>query len=73
MFDQLNMFKAIHDHTKIGGLMIHWTPTLGWVNHGMYNLQSASIFDLSAANGYRIEHAELGTANEFFVLEKRMG
>jgi hypothetical protein len=54
IFNQHQFFKTMHDHTEPGGLMIHWTPVFGWVNHGFYNLQPTTIFALSQANNYEI-------------------
>jgi hypothetical protein len=52
LFNQANVFRVIHDHTCAGGVMIHWTPCLGWINHGLYNVQPGFFFDLARANGY---------------------
>jgi SAM-dependent methyltransferase len=51
VFNQANCYKAIHDHTAPGGVMIHWTPCLGWVDHGLYNVQPGFFYDLATANG----------------------
>jgi hypothetical protein len=68
VFNQANCYKAIHDHTKAGGLMIHWTPCLGWINHGLYNVQPGFFHDLAAANGYEILSASLGTSKKLYNL-----
>jgi SAM-dependent methyltransferase len=52
IFDQANVFRTVHDHTRPGGIMIHMTPCLGWINHGLYNVQPGFFFDLCTANGY---------------------
>jgi SAM-dependent methyltransferase len=52
VFNQANCYKAIHDHTAPGGVMIHWTPCLGWVDHGLFNVQPGFFHDLATANGY---------------------
>src|SRR5207248_5849648 len=52
IFNQANVFESIHDCTRPGGLMIHWTPCFGWLNHGFYNVQPTLFFDLVAANDY---------------------
>ena len=54
IFNQANFYKAMHDHTRVGGLMIHWTPMFGWTGHGFYNVQPGFFEDLAAANGYDI-------------------
>lgn len=54
VFNQANVFRFIHDHTKLGGLMIHYTTGLGWIDHGFYNLQPSFFFDLAKYNGYEV-------------------
>jgi len=61
VFDQANCYKAIHDHTAPGGVMIHWTPCLGWVDHGLYNVQPGFFHDLASANGYEVQLAALAS------------
>ena len=47
IFNQGNVYRVIHDHTRAGGTMIHWTPGLGWIDHGLYNVQPGFFFDLA--------------------------
>lgn len=61
VFNQANCYKAIHDHTAPGGVMIHWTPCLGWIDHGLYNVQPGFFHDLATANGYEILLAALSS------------
>jgi hypothetical protein len=68
VFNQANCYKAIHDHTRAGGLMIHWTPCLGWINHGLYNVQPGFFPDLARANSYEICLAALGTDSNLYNL-----
>jgi hypothetical protein len=62
VFDQANVYRIIHAHTKIGGVMIHFTPGLGWQDHGLFHAQPGFFFDLAAANNY--EPKLIGLANE---------
>ena len=71
VFNQANLFKVMHDHTKVGGLMIHWTPTLGWADHGLYNVQPGFFFDLAYANDYEVVRLEAGALEWFRVLAQR--
>lgn len=71
VFNQANVFKFMHDHTKIGGTMIHYTTGLGWVEHGFYNLQPSFFFDLAKYNGYRVLSCAL--VNEAISLELQAG
>jgi hypothetical protein len=59
VFNQANVHKLIHDHTAVGGVMIHQTPGLGWIDHGLFHAQPGFFFDLANANDYRIAHLEL--------------
>lgn len=61
VFNLANVFKFMHDHTKSGGVMLHWTPGVGWLDHGLYNVQPGFFFDLSSANEYEVLLAALCT------------
>lgn len=61
VFNQANCYKAIHDHTAPGGVMIHWTPCLGWIDHGLYNVQPGFFHDLATANSYKVMLALLAS------------
>ena len=52
IFDQANVFRVIHNHTRPGGIMFHWIPCLGWIDHGLYAVQPGFFFDLAKANQY---------------------
>jgi hypothetical protein len=54
VFNQANVFSFMHDHTAVGGMMIHYTCGLGWVEHGFYNVQPSFFFDLAKYNGYQV-------------------
>lgn len=73
IFDQANVFRIIHDCTRAGGVMIHWTPCLGWINHGLYAVQPGFFFDLAAVNGYEVKLAGLGNKDVFFPLDRGEG
>src|SRR5262249_10731904 len=68
IFNQANFYKAIHDHTRAGGVMIHWTTCLGRVNHGLYNVQPGFFPDLARRNTYKILLAALGTDSNLYNL-----
>jgi hypothetical protein len=73
VFDQANFFRLIHDSTRLGGLMIHWTPCIGWTNHGLFHAQPGLFYDLAAANDYDILLIGLGGTNVFSPLESADG
>jgi F5/8 type C domain len=69
LFDQANVFRTIHEHTRAGGLMIHFTPCLGWLNHGLYHVQPGFFFDLAAANQYDAKFIGLATDDKCYALQ----
>lgn len=71
VFDQANVFRSMHDHTRAGGIMVHWTPCIGFVDHGFYNVQPGLFFDLAAANGYQMRHLELAGLNDAYPIRER--
>jgi len=68
LFNQANVYKAIHDHTRKDGIMIHWTPCIGWVNHGLFHVQPGLFYDLAKANGYALLLGCLATFKNLFDL-----
>ena len=52
IFNQLAVFKTIHNSVKAGGLIIHQLPGQGYYDHGFYNYQPTFFFDLAQANNY---------------------
>lgn len=54
IFNIAQVFRSMHDHCEVGGLMIHESPFTGWVDHGFYTLQPTLFWDLAQANGYEV-------------------
>jgi hypothetical protein len=50
--NQLNAFKAIHDLTALGGIMVHELPAQGYFNHGFFNYNPKFFWMLARSNGY---------------------
>lgn len=73
VFDIANVFRIIHDHCRPGGIMVHFAPFQGWVDHGFWNLQPTVYFDLAAANDYQLEFlaVEDVSARQFVQLNTR--
>jgi hypothetical protein len=69
VFNQGNFYKAMHDHTRPGGIMIHWTPGFGWINHGLFNVQPGFFHDLARDNGYEMCFGCLATPGNLYVLD----
>ncbi|MCW2284980.1 hypothetical protein M2323_002893 [Rhodoblastus acidophilus] len=70
VFNQYQVFRSLHDHTKAGGVMIHWTPAFGWVNHGIFNLQPDFVYDLAHANNYEVLLSCLLTHGEIRPIDR---
>lgn len=54
IFNIGQVFRTMHDHCAVGGLMIHESPFTGWIDHGFWTIQPTAYFDLCAANGYQL-------------------
>ncbi len=54
IFSIANVFKVMHDHCAVGGLMVHESPFTGWIDHGFYCLQPTLFWDLAAVNEYDV-------------------
>ncbi len=52
VFDQQYVFRAIHERTRISGLMVHAFPIEGCLDHGFYCYQPNLLLSLASANGY---------------------
>lgn len=54
VFNIAQVFRTMHGATMCGGLMIHESPFIGWIDHGFYCLQPTLFYDLAAENCYEI-------------------
>jgi len=54
LFNQYQVFKNMHDLTRVGGLQLVVLPFYNWMNHGFYNFNPILFADLAAANDYEI-------------------
>ena len=50
--NQFNCFKVIHEAVKVGGLMVHYVPFWGGINHGLVKYEPRFFTTLIANNGY---------------------
>jgi hypothetical protein len=71
IFNQYQAYKTIHDHTKVGGLMIHWHPTHGFnhINHGMFLIQPGLLQDMAHANNYSVKLMAMANASEIICID----
>jgi hypothetical protein len=51
--NQFNAFKAIHDLTRPGGLILHILPFAGYFDHGFFNYQPNFFEALARYNSYQ--------------------
>jgi hypothetical protein len=68
IFNQANFYQAMHDHTRQGGSMIHWTPCMGYYDHGFFNVQPGFFHDLARDNDYELLLGSLVTKQKMFEL-----
>lgn len=54
VINQLNAFKAIHDAVRVGGVVMHQLPSVGYIDHGYFNYNPLFLNDLVEANRYEI-------------------
>lgn len=50
----INMSKML----KCGGIIMHTSPAVGWVNHGFYSISPTFFQDFYSVNGFEIENME---------------
>ena len=73
VFNIAQGFRTVHDVTRVGGLMLHSSPFIGWPDHGFYSVHPTLFFDLAYSNGYKILHMACGEIQPLnqVVLETR--
>jgi len=54
IFNQARAFEAIHDATKVGGIMFHAVPGNGMFNHGLIKYEPKFFLYLAHVNKYEI-------------------
>jgi SAM-dependent methyltransferase len=54
IFNQARAFEAVHDATKVGGIMLHAVPCNGYFNHGLFKYEPKFFLYLAHANKYEI-------------------
>jgi hypothetical protein len=52
--------------------MIHYAPSIGCINHGMFNIQPGFILDLASADDYEVRLAVLSTSVAMYPITPRM-
>jgi len=58
--NQWQVFKNIHDMTRVGGAMVHSIPHVGyWKNHCPYHYSPEFPSILANANGYELSYTEI--------------
>lgn len=65
LINQANAFKAVHDFTAPGGLMIHDLPYLGYPQHGFFSYTSLFFQRLAEFNHYEIATLDLTFGNSY--------
>lgn len=61
IFDQAQVWRTIHDLTKVGGYIVFDRPTQGYEAHCFYLITEGLIADIQAANDYLGGRLEVST------------
>lgn len=59
VFDVRSVFKNIFDMLKVGGRIIHSSPSSNHVDHGFYMFSPTLFFDYYVCNKYKIHEIQL--------------
>jgi SAM-dependent methyltransferase len=51
--NQENVFRIIHDLTRVGGIMVHEVPAQGMITHGLVNYNPKFFWRLCRENNYQ--------------------
>ena len=54
LLDQENAFRIAHDLTRVGGLMIHSVPFIGFIDHGFFNYNPNLFSQMALSNSYEL-------------------
>lgn len=54
ILNQMNVFAQIHAAAKLGGMIMHSLPSVGYVDHGYFTYTSRFFFDLAGYNQYEV-------------------
>lgn len=69
VFNIANVFRVMHDHCDVGGLLVHESPFTGWVDHGFYCLQPTLFYDVVTANNYDLRYIAVEQIDRNLLLE----
>src|SRR5688572_9412418 len=58
--DQYQVFRNIHELTRVGGMMVHCIPYFpDWPDHGLHGYSKDFLWRLAQANEYRVHEDKL--------------
>ena len=63
VFNQDAIYRNVHQHTKVGGLMLHAMPFYEFVNHGFFSIHPNLYSALAQANAYQLLSIGVATRN----------
>ena len=72
IFDQLGALKNIHNLTKVGGLIIHYTPANNYLDHGYFQPSPSFYYEYYLANGFEIVDSFLISATYDFYRKRKV-
>ncbi len=54
VINQMNSYEVMHDAVKVGGVIHHQVPSVGWLDHGYFTYHATFFDDLVNANRYEL-------------------
>jgi hypothetical protein len=54
VINQMNSYEVMHDAVKVGGVIHHQVPSVGWLDHGYFTYHATFFDDLVNANKYEL-------------------
>ena len=64
IFDQAQVWKTIHELTKLNGCIVFDRPTPGWEKHCYYNTNVCLYHDIATANQYDLLMLQVSPAHQ---------
>lgn len=59
VFHVPHFFANVHGLLKVGGRVVHCSPTANWIDHGFYMFSPTLFLDFYEANGWRVHALEV--------------
>jgi hypothetical protein len=64
ILNQTNVFKTVHDFARVGGVIIHCVPFMGYVDHGFFSYHPNLFESVARYNSYEILGLWIGAGSD---------